>query len=417
MECFVRVIAVVIFNLLVGVKGQGQVNVQGVDNAEQFALLCRIYDVAKNPPIHHVDSQDPLMIVSEIDALNASFAYEKHINETENVGNSSDAQVKPTITREAAVAQAILSRITKKANAILREIIKVNTTRDIEKVKADFAQVIFGEGGNESDLDKSTLSAVKGRAEACGNSELSNKGDSAGENIVVDFFCLCTQRTNNAEGIDNVCGVQVGGKSKGDYHGWSDAAPSGSASMWASMKKGCGNLLHQPHKFIEESYEVVEDFLKHLKTGGVYRWGSGKDSDRKPGMLGTGVGSNSGNGKSPVCDGKKGGRGQQPPSGVCVYYGTESEWETNIPWLKQLKTALDNLAILNNQIATIQRDIEKLHMLLHRAEEIYETANVITEIQRPIVPPNLQSAAKRLTAYSAARRYHPYHFILLWVLL
>ncbi|CCD16718.1 unnamed protein product, partial [Trypanosoma congolense IL3000] len=222
--------------------GQPGAEVKATDNAEQFALLCRIYNVAKNPPIHHVDLQDPLKIVKEIDVINASLVNPKWLNETDQVESSSGA-LQPTTTREAAVAQALIRRISQKAHNILDDIRRLNTTSAIENVKAVFAQVIFGGGGNESDLDKSTLSEVKGRADACGKSGLQSKGQSAGKNLVVDFFCLCAQNSDKNNGIENVCGVKVG--SKDDNHSWGANTVLGSPSLWASIKKGCGNLFHR----------------------------------------------------------------------------------------------------------------------------------------------------------------------------
>ncbi|CCD14811.1 unnamed protein product [Trypanosoma congolense IL3000] len=318
--------------------GEPGAEIKSIDNAEQFALLCRIYNVAKNPPINHVDLQDPNKIVNEIDSINDSFADEKQHNESDKVENISDAQIKPiTNTLEAAVAKAILRRINQKAHKILEEIRKMNATRDIAKVKGEFNQVIFGLEGNESDLKKGALSGVEGRANACGSSGLTSKGNSAGKNLVVDFFCLCVQNAEKNNGIEKVCGVQVGGKD--EKHSWDDTnGPLGSSSMWASIKKECGNLLHQHPKSTEEGHEVLGDFLMHLKLGGVYRWGSNKvlGSGRKQGMLGTGVGADDGaNGNGILCDGKKGyaskGR-KSPPGGICVYYGPE-KWEENIDWL------------------------------------------------------------------------------------
>ncbi|CCD17311.1 unnamed protein product [Trypanosoma congolense IL3000] len=251
--------------------GQPGAEVKSMDNAEQFALLCRIYNLAKNPPIHHVDLQDHVKIVEEIDTINSSFSESKLLNETEMTVNASLTALKPTTTREAAVAQAILRRISQKAHNILDDIRRLNTTSAIENVKAVFAQVIFGGGGNESDLDKSTLSEVKGRADACGKSGLQSKGQSAGKNLVVDFFCLCAQNSDKNNGIENVCGVKVG--SKDDNHSWGANTVLGSPSLWASIKKGCGNLFHRYPNSTKEGHEVLGDFLTHLKSGGVYRWG------------------------------------------------------------------------------------------------------------------------------------------------
>ncbi|CCD15662.1 unnamed protein product [Trypanosoma congolense IL3000] len=431
MVCLMNVLlaVVVICSIVKDAAAQGA-QVQGVDNIEPFSLLCRIYNVAKNPPINHVDLKDPSEIVKDIDSLNASLAEEKQFNETEHVGNSSGAQPKSTITREAAAAQALMRRITRRAHTILEEIKKRNVTSEIEKIKAEFNKVIFGENGNESDLFHGALSGVTERGAACGTPGTWMKGNSAGSNLVVDTFCLCAMRTD--DGIENVCGVKVGGKSsKPDNHGWGNTVvPLGSSSMWASIKKECGTLLHQHPKSTGEGEEILEDFfLKHLKSGGLYRWGSTKTvhgSGRKEGMLGTGVGKNDDDPESGLfCDGRRGKNGGRTvgrngentvnPGGVCVYYGPESEWR-NIPWLMKFKSALSSLESVNNQTDTIQRDIEKLQMLLHRAEEIYETAKVILEIKQSVLPTNLQTAVKKLTAHNAALSHHIHHFLAPWVL-
>ncbi|CCD11730.1 Variant surface glycoprotein [Trypanosoma congolense IL3000] len=436
MSCPLNVLAlsIAVCSLMKGVGGNTGAEVQQVDNAEQFALLCRIYNVAKNPPINHVDLQDPNKIVEEINALNASFAEEKTPNETDESYNSSYTTLKPSTAREAAVAVAILSLITKKAHTILEDIRKVSATTDIENAKLEFAQVIFGEGGNESHLCEGALKDVGDRATACGLTGLTSKGASAGKNLVVDFFCLCAMRTDG-KGTENVCSVKVGGKGKSDYHGWGDnKGPSGSSSMWASVKKACVNLLHTHPKSIKEGHEVIEDFLTHLKDGGLYRWGTTNNngvegSSRKAGMLGTSVGPKEGDhGSGLVCDGKRGEKDVISPrrsgggntvksGGVCVYYGPE-KWEDNIDWLRKYKTALETTDAINSKTTTIQRKIEKLQMLLHYAEKIYETTKVITEIQKPQAVAAFHNAtAKRLTAYNAARRYHHLNnFIIPWVL-
>ncbi|CCD15849.1 Variant surface glycoprotein [Trypanosoma congolense IL3000] len=420
MACLMKVpLASIFVGVFVSVgSGQGKGAISEGDNAEQFALLCRIYNVAKNPPINHVDLTDPYKIVNEMDSINASFAEEKQFNETEHVGNGTDAQLSHTTTLEAAAAQANIMRITQKAHNVLEDIRKLNATRDIENVKAELAHVIFGDGGNETDLGHGALKGVSGRGKACGDTGLSRKGERAGKNLVVDFFCLCAQNTEKNSGIDNVCGFFVGRKStKFDKHGWDESGLLGSSAMWASIKKGCGKLMQQHPKSTAEVHDILEDFLKHLKSGGVYRNNKKENSYRIVGMLGTSVLSeDSRGGIDPVCDGRKGGK-TGSPGGMCVFYGQEAEWQ-NIPWMMKLKTALSMVNALNNKTATIQRDIEKLQTLLHRAEKIYETAKVISEVQNPVLPTNLQTAAKRLTAYSAARRHHPHtHFMILFVLL
>ncbi|CCD11947.1 unnamed protein product, partial [Trypanosoma congolense IL3000] len=151
MACFLN--GIVVFVVVLGIFVKSQVNVDNDENIEPFSLLCRIYNVAKNPPITDVDLQEPHKIVEEIDALNRSLLEEKTHDKREEAGNHSEVQVKPTVTRETQVAQISLNQITQKAHAISEKIKKINFTENIGKVKADFAQVIFAENGNESDLE------------------------------------------------------------------------------------------------------------------------------------------------------------------------------------------------------------------------------------------------------------------------
>ncbi|CCD11613.1 Variant surface glycoprotein [Trypanosoma congolense IL3000] len=421
MACFMYVIA--IFVVLESVV-RGQTQVERDDNIEPFSLLCRIYNVAKNPPTNYVDLQDPNKIVQEIDALNASLVHPKLLNETQHVGNSWEAKLNSAVTKESTLAQLSLNQFTQRAHTILDKIKKTELTETIEKAKAEFHKVIFGENGNESDLCYATVNGLGNRSKACGIPGEDAKGNSAGKNLVVDFFCLCVQR-QDGEGINQVCGFYAGSGYKNGLIGWNETDPMGSSTMWASIKGGCGKHMQQHPKSTAEARHILDQFLKHLKTGGVYRWGSTKDkvdgSGRKEGMLGTGVGKENG-GSDVLCNGKKGDKTGQTPGGVCVYYGQESDsWETNIPWLKPFKTALASVDSVNNQTAAIKRNIKKLQMLLHRAEEIYETAKVITEIKYPIVPTAFQNASGNLTAYNATRTrsysytYHTY-FIPMWVL-
>ncbi|CCD13780.1 unnamed protein product, partial [Trypanosoma congolense IL3000] len=288
MACLVN--GIVVFVVVMGSVVSGQLEVDKDDNIEPFSLLCRIYNVAKNPPINYVDLHDPVLIVQEIDALNRSLLEEERLNEEEDMGNSSFPHVKPTLTREAAVAQLSLNQITQKAHTILDEINKVNLNKAIEKANSQFSQVIFGENGNETKLCQATVNDMDNRSQACGMPGEGRKGDSAGKNLVVDFFCLCAMRTKSSEGAKQACGFFVG---KIDYYyGWSEQGPWGSSTMWASIKGGCGKHMQQHPKSTAEARHILDQFLKHLKTGGVYRWGNGKveGSNRKEGMLGTGVG-------------------------------------------------------------------------------------------------------------------------------
>ncbi|CCD13584.1 Variant surface glycoprotein [Trypanosoma congolense IL3000] len=407
MACLMNGMAVVILILLGFVRGQTQV--ERDDNIEPFSLLCRIYNVAKNPPINYVDLQEPVQIVEEIDTLNKSLLKEQRHGEEEDSGNNSETQLPHTTSREAALLQLSLNQITQRAHKVLDEIKKMNVNDNIENTKAKFNQIIFGENGNESDLCHATVNDLGNRSEACGKPGPDTRGGSAGKNLVVDFFCLCVQR-QDGEGINQVCGFYAGSGYKNGQLGWNDTGPWGSSTMWASIKGGCGKHMQQHPKSTAEARHILDQFLKHLNTGGVYRLGdtTRKDnavegSERKAGMLGTGVGKKDNSGKDILCDGKKGGK-DQSPGGVCVYYGTESDsWETNILWLKPFKTVLTNVDAVNNQTASIQSAIKKLQTLLHRAEEIYETAKVITEINYPVVTTAVQNASANVTARNATR--------------
>ncbi|CCD14521.1 Variant surface glycoprotein [Trypanosoma congolense IL3000] len=417
MACFVNEISVIIF-ILLGVVSVVlcQWEIDRDDNIEPFSLLCRIYNVAKNPPINHVDLEEPHKIVEEITALNASLVNDKRYNETEEMANGVEAKINSAATKESVVAQLSINQITQKAHTILEEIKKMNAAENIRKAKAEFAQVIFGDNGNESDLCHATVKGVGDRATACGKPGEGTRGNSAGKNLVVDFFCLCSMRTESSEGAKQACGFFVGKIDK--YYGWSEQDPWGSSTMWASIKGGCGKHMQQHPKSTAEARHILDQFLKHLKTGGVYRVieSNGKNvegSDRKEGMLGIGVVKKNGGEKGPVCDGKNGKVGNNP-SGVCVYYGKESELD-NIPWLKPFQTALASVDTVNNQTASIQRAVKKLQMLLHRAEEIYETAKVITEIQKPVgLPAALQNVSGNLTSYNTTRirSYNPHPYLI-----
>ncbi|CCD16717.1 Variant surface glycoprotein [Trypanosoma congolense IL3000] len=406
MACSLNVIAVLSFSILGVASGQKELEIDKDENIEAFALLCRIYNVAKNPPINHVDLEEPHKIVEEINSINASFSEEKVANETEQMGNIVVAQ-HSTTTREAALGQLSLNQITQRAHKILEDIRKINVTKEIEKAKAEFHQVIFGDDGNESNLCHATVKGMDNRSDVCGKPGQLSKGNGAGKNLVVDFFCLCAQRTDSSEGAKQACGFHVGRIDK--HYGWSEQGPWGSSTMWASIKGGCGKHMQQHPKSTAEARHILDQFLKHLKTGGVYRWGSGakiEGSERKAGMLGTGVGAKEGAVSGPVCDGKKGnGRTSPSTGGVCVYYGQESDsWEEKILWLKKFKTALGTADALNRQTATVQRDIKRLHMLLHRAEEIYETAKVIPEVKNSVgLPEAFSNATGNLTAHNATR--------------
>ncbi|CCD11821.1 unnamed protein product [Trypanosoma congolense IL3000] len=353
----------------------------------------------------------------------------------EDAGNNSEAQVKPTVTREAALAQLSLNQITQKAHTIWDEIKKMEITENIEKAKAEFAQVIFGDNGNESDLCNATVKGVGNRSKACGHTGLSSKGSSAGKNLVVDFFCLCVRR-QDGEGVNQVCGFYAGSGYKNGQLGWNETGPWGSSTMWALIKGGCWKHMQQHPKSTSEARHILDKFLKHLKVGGVYRQIKCENdppcsnrkaktvvsgSDRKAGMLGTAITVSIST--EVTCDGKKGDeKTGKNPGGVCVYYGQESEWK-NIPWVIKFETALASVDAVNNQKTSIQRAIQKLQMLLHRAEEIYETTKVISEIKyHGGLTAALQNASGNLTVYNTTRiRSYSYnlnsYFVPAWALL
>nr|CCD21842.1 VSG [Trypanosoma congolense IL3000] len=248
------------------------------------------------------------------------------------MGNSWEARLKSVVTRETVLTQLSLYKITQRAHNIFEEMKRVNATRDVEKAKAEFNKVIFWENRNESDLCHATVNGLGNRSVACGKPGQEKKGTRAGKNLVMDFFCLSVQR-QDGEGINQICGFYAGSGYKNGRIVWSKQGPWGSSTMWASIKWGCGKHMQQHPKSTAEARHILEQFLKHLKTGGVYRWGSGnevKGINRKEGMLGTCAGTNTGSGTDIPCDGKKGEKTGTKPGGVCLYYGPESEWEANI---------------------------------------------------------------------------------------
>ncbi|CCD17577.1 Variant surface glycoprotein [Trypanosoma congolense IL3000] len=420
MVCVMNVISIFV---VLGSVVRGQVEVAKDDNIEHFALLCRIYNVAKNPPINHVDMKEGHYIVKEIDTLNKSLLEEERLYEKEDAGNFGDPSQTDRNGRNSTRPTQPQSNHPAGSHNY-GGYYKKNVPNEIQEAKAEFAQVIFGENENESDLDQGALKEVTGRAHACGDSGLTTRGNSAGKNLVVDFFCLCAQR-QDGQGAKQVCGFYVGRIYENGLLGWNESHPIGSATMWASIKGGCGKHMQQHPKSTAEARHILDQFLKHLKTGGVYRWGAGdkvEGSERREGMLGTGVGKNENSGNGPVCNGKKGGKPPSSPGGVCIYYGPKSDnWEEKIEWMKKFKTALASVDYVNNKTANIQRSTRKLQMLLQRAEEIYETAKVISEVQNPVgLPAAFQNTSGNLTTYNATRTrsYSPYpHFMPLWALL
>ncbi|CCD16990.1 unnamed protein product [Trypanosoma congolense IL3000] len=143
MARFMNVIAIFVVMGSI-VRGDKEQQIDKDENIEPFSLLFRIYNVATDPPINHVDLQEADKIVQEIDALNTSLMEPKWVNKTEKLGSGVSAQINPTTTREPAVFQLSLTQISQRAHKILDGINKVIITENIEKAKAEFNKVIFG---------------------------------------------------------------------------------------------------------------------------------------------------------------------------------------------------------------------------------------------------------------------------------
>ncbi|CCD15369.1 Variant surface glycoprotein [Trypanosoma congolense IL3000] len=340
------------------VKAQGGLTVSQDDNSEYFALLCKIYNVAHNPPIKPVDTKEYQKIVDDINALSAA------VNGKEGVNTQSE---------EARSAQTQLIGVTHEARKLLDAIKKVNPEREAEMARNTFNQVIFGKHGKEGDLSHGTLNGVLGRMAACGSKPLEEKGTSAGKNLVVDFFCLCAKH-DVVDGVDKVCGVSVG---NGRDSRWEGGTLDSANTMWDEVKNGCEKFSKHGVTSTQDGYSLYHEFLVKVKVGGNVKV-KGSSTTPRHGMLGTAV---SQTGKNDFhCNGKKEvirSRTSSSGSGVCIFYGNQHQ-EENIAWLKKFKEGLQLIDKLNTETASWQH---QLTTLLNRARELYEKVKADSQLE------------------------------------
>ncbi|CCD14242.1 Variant surface glycoprotein [Trypanosoma congolense IL3000] len=324
------------------------------DNREPYELLCRIYNVAQYPPIKPVDTKEYQKIVDDIDALSAA------ANGKERVNTQSEA------TKS---AQTQLIGVTHEAHNLLDGIKKVNPEGEVEKTRNEFNQVIFGEHEKEGEPSHGALKVEPKRMAACAGTNLLKNGESAGKNLVVDFFCLCAQYDDFNEGVHKVCGVSVG---NGKNSGWGGKLVSPD-TMWNEVKNGCEKFANQGVTSTHAGYSLYGEFLAKVTTGGNIK---AKNSEKvqKPGMLGTAV-SKTGD-TNFNCNGKAG-TGRVNVAGVCVFYGDKHQ-EQNIAWLKKFKEGLQLIDKLNTETASWQH---QLTTLLNRARELYEKVKADTQLE------------------------------------
>ncbi|CCD13779.1 unnamed protein product, partial [Trypanosoma congolense IL3000] len=334
-----------------GVMANGEVSVVQGDNVKPFELLCKIYNVAQNPPIKPVDIKEYQKIVDDINALRAAANGKEGVN---------------TQTEASRSAQTQLIGISQEAHKLLDEIKKANPEGEAEKARNTFNKVIFGKNGEYGGLCHGALKGVEEkRITACGEPSESKKGTSAGKNLILDFFCLCAQHNLPDEGIDNVCGVSVG---SGDGAGWGTKLQLADI-MCGEVKKGCERFAKQGVTSTQDGYSLYHKFLAKVKAGGKVKVNN-SESFQKPGMLGTAVSAtvNSNfhcNGKKTVSTSRTNfGSG----SGVCIFYGNQN-WKENIDWLEKFKEGLQLIDKLNTETASWQH---QLTTLLNRARELYE---------------------------------------------
>ncbi|CCD16064.1 Variant surface glycoprotein [Trypanosoma congolense IL3000] len=337
------------------VMANGDVSVDGNDNSQYFALLCKIYNVAQYPPIKPVDTKEYQKIVDDINALNAA------VNGKERVNTQSE---------ETKSAQTQLVGITRDAKKLLEEIKRVNPEGEAEKARNAFNKVIFGKNGKEGDLSQGALEVVPSRMAACGG-KTQGKGTSAGKNLVVDFFCLCAQYNEDDVGVDKVCGVSVG---SGRDSGWGTQLVT-SDTMWGEIKQGCEKFDTQGTTSTQTGHFLYREFLEKVTAGGKIKVGS-SENDRKPGMLGTAVSKTEKNNFN--CNGQKTLTARHSsPSGSCVFYG-EQKWEEHIDWLKKFKEGLQLIDKLNTETASWQH---QLTTLLNRARGLYEKVKADSQLE------------------------------------
>ncbi|CCD15007.1 unnamed protein product [Trypanosoma congolense IL3000] len=237
--------------------------------------------------------------------------------------------------------------------------------------KNTFNQVIFGKNGKE-DLSHEALEVVPSRMAACGSKPLEKKGQSAGKNLIVDFFCLCAKH-DVEDGVDKVCGVSVG---NGRDSRWEGGTLDSANTMWDEVKNGCEKFFKNGVTSTQDGYSLYNDFLEKVKVGGNVKL-KHSSTVHKPGMLGTAVSETEKNDFH--CNGKKevnnGRFNVGSGSGVCVSYGNHHR-EQNIKWLSQFKAGLQLVDQLNTETASWQH---QLTTLLNRARELYEKVKADTQ--------------------------------------
>ncbi|CCD17412.1 Variant surface glycoprotein [Trypanosoma congolense IL3000] len=335
------------------VMANGEHSVNEKDNSEYFSLLCKIYNVANHPPIKPVNTKEYQKMVDDINALSSAANGKESVN---------------TQSEETKSAQTQLVGISREAHKLLEGIKKVNPEGQAESARHAFNQVIFGKNGKE-DLSPGGLEVEGSRPKACGSNE--KEGKSAGKNLIVDFFCLCSQHNRDDVGVNNVCGVSVG---SGDGAGWGTNIQS-TPIMWNEVKEGCEKLPRRGVTSTQDGYSLYDDFLARVKAGGNVKV---KDSDivQQHGMLGTAV-SHIGN-INFNCNGQKTFPTRlSSGSGSCIFYGTH-HLEENIDWLKKFKTGLNIIDKLNTETASWQH---QLTTLLNRARGLYEKVKADTQLE------------------------------------
>ncbi|CCD15238.1 Variant surface glycoprotein [Trypanosoma congolense IL3000] len=335
------------------VMANGDVSVDGNDNREPYELLCRIYNVAHNPPIKPVDTKEYQKIVDDINALSAAANGKERIN---------------TQTEEAKSAQTQLIGISRDARKLLEEIKKVNPEGEAQKARNAFNAVIFGEHGKEGDLSQGELRGVEGsRLRSCGSKD--KEGTTAGKSLLVDFFCLCAKH-DEAEGVNNVCGVSVG---DGVGMGWGTKLQLAD-TMWNAVKDGCKMFAPQRVTSTQDGYSLYHEFLEKVKAGAKVKLNN-SGTVQQHGMLGTAVSASRDtnfncNGQKKVITTR-----DKISSGICVFYGVGKVKE-GIIWLKKFKEGLQLIDKLNTETASWQH---QLTTLLNRARELYEKVKANTQ--------------------------------------
>ncbi|CCD17435.1 Variant surface glycoprotein [Trypanosoma congolense IL3000] len=335
-----------------------KISVKEGENHEPYELLCKIYNVAQHPPMKPVDTKEYKKIVDDINALSAAANGKERVN---------------TQSEETKSAQTQLIGITRDARKLLEEIKRVNPEGEEGKARNTFNQVIFGKNGKE-DLSHKALEVVPSRMAACGSKPLEKKGQSAGKNLIVDFFCLCAKH-DVEDGVDKVCGVSVG---NGRDSRWEGGTLDSANTMWDEVKDGCKTFIKQSVTSTQEGHFLYREFLDKVKVGGKIKV-KASATVHKPGMLGTAVSETERNDFH--CNGKKevnnGRFNVGSGSGVCIFYGNH-HLEENIAWLSKFKEGLQLIDKLNTETASWQH---QLTTLLNRARELYEKVKADSQLE------------------------------------